>query len=193
MKDIVLQTEFLLSIGLLVATAIAHRIIIWSATKLSKKVSRSELRKQYVNRYVGYVIWTMCAIALILVWGFRNEGFWVALGSTFAVVGVALFASWSILSNITASFILYFTFPFKIGDRIRIHDKDLPVTATIQDIKGFFTVLVTVEGEIITYPNNLLLQKGVSILRPNQESVFDRIQEANEIDKTLVDGPERST
>ncbi|ARN77557.1 mechanosensitive ion channel protein MscS [Nonlabens spongiae] len=193
MKEFFIQIEFLLSVGLIITTAIAHRLIIWSATKLSKKVSRSELRKQYVSRYVGYVIWTMCAIALVLVWGFRNEGFWVALGSTFAVVGVALFASWSILSNITASFILYFTFPFKIGDRIRIHDKDLPVTATIQDIKGFYTILITVEDEIITYPNNLLLQKGVSILKPNQESIFDRVLETHEIDKTLVDGPERST
>ncbi|MGB5981956.1 MAG: mechanosensitive ion channel family protein [Nonlabens sp.] len=181
------QIEFILSIALIIATFVIHRLIIWSAAKLSKKVSRSELRKQYVNRYVGYVIWTMCGIALILVWGFSNEGFWVALGSTFAVVGVALFASWSILSNITASFILYFTFPFKIGDRIRIHDKDLPVTATIQDIKGFFTLLITAEGESITYPNNLLLQKGVSILRPNQESIFDKVntENPNIPDKTL--------
>ena len=173
MKTLFSQTEFIISMALIVSTFIIHRIIIWSAAKISKKVSRSRLRKQYINRYVGYVIWTMCAIALILVWGMENEGFWVALGSTFAVVGVALFASWSILSNITASFILYFTFPFKIGDRIRIHDKDLPVTATIQDIKGFFTLLVTAEGEIITYPNNLLLQKGVSILQENKESIFD--------------------
>jgi small-conductance mechanosensitive channel len=173
MKTFFLQTEVILSFVLIISTFITHRLIIWSAIKISKKVSRSELRKQYLNRYVGYVIWTVCAIAIILVWGMENEGFWVALGSTFAVVGVALFASWSILSNITASFILYFAFPYKIGDRIRIHDKDLPVTATISDIKGFFTVLVTAEGEIITYPNNLLLQKGVSILQENKESVFD--------------------
>jgi small-conductance mechanosensitive channel len=176
------ETEVILSLVLIVSTFITHRIIIWSAAKLSKKVSRSELRKQYLNRYVGYVIWTVCALAIILVWGLQNEGFWVALGSTFAVVGVALFASWSVLSNITASFILYFAFPFKIGDRIRIHDKDLPVTATISDIKGFFTLLETAEGEIITYPNNLLLQKGVSILQENKGSIFD--QPTNESDPT---------
>ena len=177
MKEFFLTTEFILSFCLVASAFVIHRFIIWSAAKISKKVSRSELRKQYLNRYVGYVIWSMCVIAVILVWGFSNEGFWVALGSTFAVVGVALFASWSILSNITASFILYFTFPFKIGDRIRIHDKDLPVTAVIQDIKGFYTILVTAEGEIITYPNNLLLQKGVSILQENKESIFDLPQE----------------
>jgi len=96
---------------------------------------------------------------------------------------VALFANWSILSNITASFILYFTFPYKIGDRIRIHDKDLPVTAVISDIKGFYTLLVTDEGEIITYPNNLLLQKGVSILQEKKESIFDTPDE--DVDRTI--------
>jgi small-conductance mechanosensitive channel len=102
-----------------------------------------------------------------------REGFWLALGSTFAVVGVALFANWSILSNVTASFILYFSFPYKIGDRVRIHDKDLPVTAVIEDIKGFYTILRTAEGELIIYPNNLLMQKGVSILYNRKESIFD--------------------
>nr|WP_238566051.1 hypothetical protein [Nonlabens ulvanivorans] len=54
-----------------------------------------------------------------------------------------------------------------------MHDKDLPVTAVIEDIKGFYTVLKTNDGETITYPNNLLMQKGVSILGNKKESVFD--------------------
>ncbi|AGC78475.1 mechanosensitive ion channel-like protein [Nonlabens dokdonensis] len=173
MKEFLLRPQVILTLSLLLLTFITHRFIIWSAIKLSKRVSRTELRKQYLNRYTGYVIWSICVIAIILVWGFSTDGFFVALGSTFAVVGVALFANWSILSNITSSFILYFTFPFKIGDRIRIHDKDLPVTAVISDIKGFYTLLITDEGENITYPNNLLLQKGVSILQERKESIFD--------------------
>ncbi len=173
MKEFLLKPQVILTLSLFLLTFITHRIIIWSAIKLSKRVSRTELRKQYLNRYTGYVIWSICIITIILVWGFSTDGFFVALGSTFAVVGVALFANWSILSNITSSFILYFTFPYKIGDRIRIHDKDLPVTAVISDIKGFYTLLITDEGENITYPNNLLLQKGVSILQERKESIFD--------------------
>ena len=174
MKEILLQPEVIATLIILLIAFIIHRSVIWSAGKLSKKVERSKLRKQYLNRYVGYVIWSLTVIAIVFVWGLsRGETFWVALGSTFAVVGVALFANWSILSNVTASFILYFTFPYKIGDRVRIHDKDLPVTAVIEDIKGFYTILRTAEGELITYPNNLLLQKGVSILYNREESIFD--------------------
>lgn len=45
-----------------------------------------------------------------------------------------------------------------------MHDKDFPVEGQIEDIKAFHTILRTKEGEIITYPNSLLLQKGVSIV-----------------------------
>jgi small-conductance mechanosensitive channel len=180
-----INTNLILSGVIIIAAIITHRLIIWSANKVTDKYSRSQLRKQYLKRYLGYVIYTVAAIAVILVWGLSDRTFWVALGSTFAVIGVALFASWSILSNMTASFILYFTFPFKIGDRIRIHDKDLPVTAVISDIKAFYTLLTTDEGEEITYPNNLLLQKGVSILRPESKSVFDVIQKSEDSDPTV--------
>jgi small-conductance mechanosensitive channel len=183
MKELFLKQEVVLTILLLVFTFVTHRLIIWSTAKFSKRVSRSHLRKQYLNRYTGYVIWSICILVIILLWSITTNGFWVALSSTFAVVGVALFANWSILSNVTASFILYFTYPYKIGDRVRIHDKDLPITATISDIKGFYTLLITIEGEVITYPNNLLLQKGVSILKSQKDSIFDLDEQS--VDKTI--------
>ena len=58
---------------------------------------------------------------------------------------------------------LFFFFPFRIGDTIKIHDKDFPIEAEIEDINAFHVLLVTAEGEKITYPNNLLLQKGISV------------------------------
>lgn len=177
MIEFLSRTEVIFTIAILIITIAAHRFVIWSAAKLSKDLNRSKLRRQYINRYVGYLLWTLATITIIFVWGISENGFWTALASTFAVIGVALFANWSILSNVTSSFILYFAFPFKIGDRIRIHDKDLPVTAVIEDIKGFYLVLKTNDGETITYPNNLLMQKGVSILGSKKESVFDINQE----------------
>lgn len=172
--ELISRTEVIFTISILVLTIVVHRFVIWSAAKLSRDLNRSKLRRQYINRYVGYLLWSLATISIIFVWGISRDGFWTTLASTFAVIGVALFASWSILSNFTASFILYFAFPFKIGDRIRVHDKDLPVTAIIEDIKGFYTILKTNDGEMITYPNNLLMQKGVSILGSKKESVFDK-------------------
>ncbi len=81
-----------------------------------------------------------------------------------------MFATWSILSNITAGIILFFSFPFKIGDRIRIMDGDLPDEADILDIKAFHIYLRKDNGELVTYPNNLLLQKGVALIEKNSIS-----------------------
>jgi small-conductance mechanosensitive channel len=81
------------------------------------------------------------------------------------VVGVAMVAQWSILSNITAGIILFFSFPFRIGDIIKIHDKDFPIIGEIEDIKAFHISLLTKDGEVIIYPNNLVFQKGISIVQ----------------------------
>ncbi|MDP5076889.1 MAG: mechanosensitive ion channel family protein [Nonlabens sp.] len=183
MMDFFTRKEVILSLLTLLLAFLLHRLVIWSAAKLSHDLNRSALRRQYINRYVGYILWSLAVIVIIFIWSINEEDFIVALGSSFAVVGVALFANWSILSNVTASFILYFSFPYKIGDRVRIHDKDLPVTAVIVDIKGFYTLLKTAEGEIVTYPNNLLMQKGVSILGSRKESIFD-VHENHDADPT---------
>jgi small-conductance mechanosensitive channel len=182
MIEWITKFEVILTICVLSIAFGLHRFVIWTTARLSKDLNRSQHRRQYINRYVGYILYTLAVITIVLIWGISEDGLWAALASTFAVIGVALFANWSILSNLTSSFILYFAFPYKIGDRIRVHDKDLPVTAIIIDIKGFYTFLRTDEGEDITYPNNLLLQKGVSILNDRKESVFDMTDQ--ETDKT---------
>jgi small-conductance mechanosensitive channel len=77
------------------------------------------------------------------------------------VAGVALFAQWSILSNITASVILFFSFPFKIGSKIEIMDDKNSVTGIVEDITFFVIQIRTTNGNMVSYPNNLAIQKGI--------------------------------
>ncbi len=120
---------------------------------------RVKMIKKTLNILILLVVFTI----LISIWGVDPKNLLVALSSVFAVIGVALFAQWSILSNVTAGLIIFFTLKLKIGDRIKIHDKDLPIEATLEDIRTFYVFLVTDDGERIAYPNNLILQKGISI------------------------------
>jgi small-conductance mechanosensitive channel len=83
------------------------------------------------------------------------------LSSVFAVVGVALFAQWSILSNITASMVIFFGFPYRVGDQIKITDADFDLSGTVEEISLFHVLIRTDTGNIITYPNSLILQKPV--------------------------------
>lgn len=137
--------------------------------KTIKKVGRlgdiNQVRTVLVGRYFTFALALILGIAFIVIWGVDFKELGLLLSSVFAVIGVALFATWSILSNITAGIVLFFYFPFKIGDRIRILDKDFPDEALIIDIQAFNINLKKDNGELLTYPNNLLLQKGVVLVQ----------------------------
>ncbi|CAM4162742.1 small-conductance mechanosensitive channel [Flavobacterium sp. PL12] len=156
----------------LIASAILLVTLLFFRTATTKLVRRYaktnqtlEHRTNLVVKYMHLFLYILAAIALIIIWGVQTKDIILAFSSVTTVVGVALIAQWSILSNITAGIILFFSFPFKIGDVIKIHDKDFPIIAEIVDISAFHVFLKTYDGEQIIYPNNLLLQKGISILK----------------------------
>ncbi|MFD0861801.1 mechanosensitive ion channel domain-containing protein [Sungkyunkwania multivorans] len=155
----------LIQSGIILVVIVLIRVILRKTVKkIGQRSDFNEARMLLMGKYFNFLfLLTAIAIAL-LIWGVNFQSLGVILSSVFAVVGVALFAIWSILSNITAGVILFFSFPYKIGDKIKIHDKDHPIEALIEDIKSFHLLLRTDAGEIITYPNNLLLQKAVSIV-----------------------------
>lgn len=158
-------TKEVIATGIVFVLIVFLRILV---AKLVRRYAKSsaiiEHRANLVIKYIHLMINILAAIALIVIWGVQRKDIFLTLSSITTVVGVAMFAQWSILSNITAGIILFFFFPFRIGDVIQIHDKDFPIQAEIEDIKAFHVYLKTREGERITYPNNLLLQKGISII-----------------------------
>ncbi len=144
-------------------------VLRYALVKAIKKIGRSSeinyVRTKLVIRYVSFGLLIILLVALVLVWGVNIREIGLIISSVFAVLGVALFATWSILSNVTSGIILFFYFPFKIGDRIRILDKDFPEEAIIVDIQAFNINLLRDNGELLTYPNSLLLQKGVILVK----------------------------
>ncbi|NBT87410.1 MAG: mechanosensitive ion channel family protein [Flavobacteriaceae bacterium] len=158
----------------LIATGVLFLILLISRALiigLIRRFSHSEQiidrRVQLITKLINYVILGCALVGVFVIWGVDVRNLGVILSSIFAVIGVAFFAQWSILSNITSGVIMFFTFPYKIGDRIMIHDKEYEYVGIIEDIKTFHIVLVNDAGQRITYPNSLVLQKGVSILNQN--------------------------
>lgn len=134
-----------------------NRIII----KVAERHSPNDLRAVYMTRIIniGLTFWAVMVICFIFGLGLSDIS--VFLSSIFAVVGVALFAQWSILSNVTASMLIFFGFPYKIGDAIRIVDKDDDISGVIIEISMFHVIIRRLNGDIINYPNSLILQKAV--------------------------------
>ncbi len=165
-------TKELISTGILLLIVVILRI---TTTKLVRSFAQSthiiEHRTNLVIKYIHLLITILAVIALIIIWGVQPKDIIIAVSSVTTVVGVAMVAQWSILSNITSGVILFFSFPFKIGDVIKIHDKDFPVIGEIEDISAFHVALKTKEGEQVIYPNNLLFQKGISILKEHFDDI----------------------
>ncbi len=124
---------------------------------------KSETRMLHVARVINISVNFICIVTLAVIWGVQPQNMLVAVSSIFAVIGVALFAQWSLLSNVTAGIIIFFSTPFRMGDKIHILDKDMPIEATIESILTFYTHLRTDNGELIVIPNSLFLQKMVSV------------------------------
>lgn len=167
-------TKEVIASGILLFVFFLLRIIVSKLVRRFAAIThRIEHRTNLVIKYINLLTSILTIIALTLIWGVQAKDIIIAISSVTTVIGVAMFAQWSILSNITSGIILFFSFPFKIGDVIRIHDKDFPIIAEIQDIRAFHVALITKDGEIIIYPNNLLFQKGISIMKIHfQDSDF---------------------
>lgn len=155
---------------LLIIAAIVSGYFIVS-TLLSKAIERFGSNKGIVNTRIYYtrklitIGLSMLAIMLVFVsLGIEYSQLSLFLSSVFAVIGVALFAQWSILSNITASLIIFFGFPYRVGDSIRIMDDDVLIEGRVDEISLFHVILKTAEGDVV-YPNSLILQKPVLKLK----------------------------
>lgn len=166
---------------------ITRWVMVRIVKRFAKNSERVEHRTGLIIKYIDFGTIFLLILGLILIWGVDVKNIGVVMSSVFAVIGVGFFAQWSILSNITSGVIMFFTFPYKIGDFIKIHDKDFPYEGVIDDIKTFHLILKTNNGEIITYPNSFMLQKGVSVIKV--EDIAAYISEEDELDQNVKEQP----
>jgi len=125
-------------------------------------------RRKVIFNICYFVIYIFSGFVLAIIWGVKFQEFAIFLSSVLAVLGIGFFAQWSILSNLTASFILFFYHPVRIGHRIKIIDKDFDWTGEVKNITAFYFFIETDAGENISLPNSLVMQKGIEILEKEE-------------------------
>ncbi|GAA4237413.1 mechanosensitive ion channel [Postechiella marina] len=160
-----IASAFVISI-MLIIRMIAHLTI----KKIGQNSGVNTVRIRLICRYVTVTLTLITLLIEAFIFGAEFKELAVVFSSIFAVIGIALFAIWSILSNVTSGIILFFSFPYKAGDKILIHDKDFPLKGIIEDIRAFQLHLRLDNGDLVTYPNNLILQKAVTLV---QKDAFD--------------------
>lgn len=142
----------------IIGTGLLYRFIDRFALLRTFSGSRSASVKKSFN----LISLLIAGIALALIWGIDLQGIYLFSSSFFALLGIAFFALWSILSNITCAIIIFFKFPHKIGDTISFQ-LDREYTGSIVDITMFYMLLEDETGNLITVPNNIFFQKIILI------------------------------
>jgi MscS family membrane protein len=159
--------EFTLSaiaiVGFIIIRAFTRKLI----RRQERKHELDRARSIYANKFFDITWIAVLLLAFGIIWDVSFKGLFA---SFFAVAGVALFATWSMLSNITASVLLFFNFPFKIGSRITVMDKDDSVTGVVKDITFFAIQIEQDNGDLVSYPNNVAIQKAIIQLKENSET-----------------------
>ena len=167
------KTE-LIQTAIVIAILIVIRFVaVVAIKKLGRKSGINDARIQLINRYLTVTLILIALLIEAFVFGTELKELGLIFSSVFAVIGIGLFAVWSILSNITSGIIMFFSFPYKVGDKIEIHDKDFPIEAIIEDIRAFQIHLRLDNGNLVTYPNNLILQKAVTLVEKDAIEEFE--------------------
>ncbi len=167
--------QYIVFLGLLVAFFITHKSLNYFIRRWVDTKDVPVQRKALVRKLLRSVHAVSYLIALGLTFGIEYGELTVFLSSLFAVIGIAMFAQWSILSNLTASLIIFFQFPYRIGDRVRILNADFDLTGVIEEISSFQVIIRHDKGDLMTFPNTLMLQTPVIKLSGSKTSVINRV------------------
>ena len=151
-------------------TAILIAFIIIVKLFASKAVNRILVRldndlkrKKITMRIINLFSLIFMIIGLAAIWNIDRSQLMVFITSLITVLGIAFFAQWSILANITSSLILFFNHPVKIGQRICVLDKEYEIEGKLIDISFYFLYIKTDEEELVTIPTSVALQKTIVI------------------------------
>lgn len=139
---------------------------IFSGSAVNRILSRIDFdvkRKKITIRIINLFLLLFILTALAGIWNINKNQLMVFITSVITVMGIAFFAQWSILSNITSSLILFFNHPVKIGQNIRVLDKEYDIEGKLVDISFYFLYIKTEADELITIPTSVALQKTIVV------------------------------
>lgn len=159
-----LHLKIIETVLVLIGLVILSFLIKGTIQKIGNRYHLQKDRTAFTLKVISIGLYLAAAVTLLFIWGVDQNELVLFLSSFIAILGIALFAQWSMLSNVTASILLFVSHPAKVGDSISILDKDYPLTGKIKDIGAFFTIIETETNEVVTIPNSLLFQKMIKVI-----------------------------
>jgi small-conductance mechanosensitive channel len=134
-----------------------------------KKTRLERGRRKMTIKTFQFFTTLIAIIILTGIWGFKQNEIALFASTILTALGIAFFAQWSLLSNITSSILIFFNHPVKIGNSIKVLDKDCHFEGEVIDLDYFFVHIQTNEHEIITIPNAHFFYKSFAIVKQIEE------------------------
>lgn len=156
--------QLFLSLIVIIAWLLTKLLVDRAIKNLSIKFGVTRERRKIIVRILNFLFFILMFIFLITIWGVDKNKLFLFFTSIITVLGIGFFAQWSILSNITSGIIIFFSHPIKLGDHIKIIDKDFLVEGKLISISFFFIHIENNLNEKITVPNSIALQKSITII-----------------------------
>lgn len=144
-------------VGALVISHLLKRPLRESLRQLAPRLRLPYETVLTATRLLVGALWLIAAMLVLEIWGVNVGGLWTILVSAATIVGVGFLATWTMISNITASFFIAFWRPFRLGDTIEILPENL--SGRVIDTNLMFVVVREKGGAVIQIPNNLFFQK----------------------------------
>ncbi|MFN5889834.1 MAG: mechanosensitive ion channel domain-containing protein [Bacteroidota bacterium] len=164
------QIQIIESIAVIIGYIITHSITSVFINNSLKQTHLQRGRRKMIIKAVHLLSFLTAIVILSAIWGLKQNEIAVFVGTILTALGIAFFAQWSLLSNITSSLLLFFNHPVKIGDTLQVLDKDCPFEGEVTDLTYFFIHLRTQEGAIITIPNALIFQKAITVVEKSNST-----------------------
>ena len=118
------KLQIIESITIVIAYVLIRLLFASLIKRSAKKFSYQKRRITLIRKATYLFISCLAFLLILLVWGVKQHELFFFMSSTITVIGVAFFAQWSLLSNTTASLIIFLNHPIKIGDKIEIIEED---------------------------------------------------------------------
>ncbi len=161
--DILILRKILVSIVAFLLTTLFSHVLKRKSKEISVKKNMQRARYFAIRRLISLLSSIILIAALILIWGVNVRDLWVSVAGILAMVAVAFFAVWSLVGNILAGLILYFTTPFRINDTIEVVPDG--VKGRVLAINTFYTVILEEDDNYVNIPNSLFFQKYIRNIR----------------------------
>jgi small-conductance mechanosensitive channel len=158
-----LLASILFILGYMIVTRVLNNAIAQFHVLLKKRSHlANSVSRGYITILQRIIRWALGLLLLVLIlrlWGVDVSVIWTTFIGMLAVIGVGLLATWTMASNITARFFIWFWQPMRLGQRVEIFPEN--ISGRVIEGNLMFTELRQDDGHVIVIPNNLLFQRVI--------------------------------